>query len=53
MKLKATVVAAFVAALSVLPLGATASACDPDGGYPCDPQPYDLKQLICKFDPRC
>ena len=53
MKRKAAFMAAFVAVLSVLPLGATASACDPDGNYPCDPQPYDLKQLICKFDPRC
>ena len=53
MKLKATLLAAGVAVLSVLPLGASASACDPEHNNPCDLQPYELPPIPCKIDPRC
>lgn len=52
---KLAIVGGLVAVLSVAPVGVAgvASACPPDPGYPCDPQPYPAPDLWCKLTPFC
>ena len=47
-KLKASLLAVFTVLLVAVPLGGTAQAC-PDPDNPCDIQPIDPYQEICRI----